>query len=180
MADNYSLPVDFDNDANVWCEDCQQSLAPSRAKLHLASKKHAENVAARTPAPAKLPAARPAASKHRPKNQLSSQLDDAETLDSQEPPKAAKPTKSAKPARILSDEVEPQEAYEAPGQKTRPARAAASHTLPPDPSRPGYYWCGVCKVSLSPTKAGAHLNTATHANNEKRVVDNAMHRMKLT
>jgi hypothetical protein len=35
-----SLPADAAKEGNVWCEACQQSLAPSRAAAHLVSKKH--------------------------------------------------------------------------------------------------------------------------------------------
>lgn len=40
-----TLPADAAKEGNVWCETCQQSLAPSRAAAHLISKKHTDGAA---------------------------------------------------------------------------------------------------------------------------------------
>jgi hypothetical protein len=43
--------------------------------------------------------------------------------------------------------------------------------LPVDPEKEGCFWCGICQVSLKPTKAASHLSTARHdANTQKALV----------
>jgi hypothetical protein len=41
MASTPTLPADPEQGGNVWCETCQLSLKASRARAHLASKRHA-------------------------------------------------------------------------------------------------------------------------------------------
>jgi hypothetical protein len=51
-----------------------------------------------------------------------------------------------------------------------PQSATAKIALPRDEMKEGYYWCGLCQVSLTPLKAGGHLDTERHRSNEQRLV----------
>jgi len=145
-----SLPPDPEKPGNLWCEDCQQSVAPRRAAAHLESKKHTSRLAG---------AAKP--------------VPDKVGTSAEAPIAAAKPSKAA-----MGTEAAEKKGTEA-AEKKGPARRTAPRgsELTADPEKPGHRWCGICQVSLKPAQAESHLGTARHADNAAK---HLMHAMKAT
>lgn len=165
MAANIKLPADSEVEGNVWCDACQQSLIASRATTHLGSKKHAEN----SEALAAQKSTRTAAKKTLAKKKAAERGDETSS-EEDEPAK--------KPARKRADKADKADkAEKAPRQKAEKAAGtsgASSHGLRADPNKAGNYYCGICRVSLTPSKAESHLDTARHRSNEDRTLSAAM------
>lgn len=174
MASTHNLPADTEKEGNVWCEACQQSLTAARANAHVSSKKHTENVAVQaTTTPAKGGrGAKPRAPS----------------------PTTEKPPAKSRKAKVVEEsdedeadsgedspvEVEKKTTRRRPAEKTaKPAAPKPTHGLSRDPQKEGNYWCGICEVSLTPSKADGHLETARHQANEKKTLSAAMRNMKI-
>jgi hypothetical protein len=70
---------------------------------------------------------------------------------------------------------------------TTPAKTTAVKTttaptkgsLPRDPQKEGNFWCGICEVSLTPSKAAGHFETARHQSLEKQTLNTAMRNLRV-
>ncbi len=178
-----SLPADPETPGNVWCEDCQQSLASSRASAHLVSKKHGENCLSQSSSRGEVAA---------PKKGV------AVTRDAtHDEPRKKKKTAAAIPKKKVEDrpasdnETESEEDEEGEKASSRPPRGnkssltksaprAPAHGLPADPEKKGHFWCGICSVSLSPGQADVHLNTDRHLSNSLKVLSSSMNKMRVS
>jgi hypothetical protein len=185
-----TLPVDSAKEGNVWCESCQQSLAASRAGAHLASKKHldkslspstaGDSSAAATGARAgkKDKTTRPAATTSTtsaastPKERKAKRSPELDEGSGPEEERTEKPGRT----RGSSEKKTPAKAprKKAPAADDSAAPPSRGSTLPPDPKKEGNQWCNICKVSLTPTKASTHLETARHLDNERKTLAAAM------
>jgi hypothetical protein len=167
-----ALPADTQIEGNVWCDYCQQSLAAARGAAHLASKKHADNVE-------KLAAAK---KKKTPSKKAPARDDDDDSDFSDEEEK--RPAKQSGKGRAAAEKT----AEKAPAGKASTKKAPRSgiiadrpsHGLMEDPAKPGNFYCGICKVSLSPSKAAGHLETARHQANKDKAVTAAMRDLSVT
>lgn len=171
----YTLPADPAKTGNVWCEACQQSLPSGRASAHLSSKKHQQNQGAGAGSGAgetKKPRAR--ATKARGAAQAedsgSGSLEDAPKKPRARAAKARAPA----PAESSGSDEELEAEPKAPRAPRHPKRAAAPGGLSADPNKAGNYWCGICGVSLTATKAAAHGATERHQANERKTLSAAM------
>jgi hypothetical protein len=182
-----SLPVDPAKEGNVWCEACRQSLTAARAGAHLASKKHAEKLelakadALPTRGAASIGGERP----KREKKERAAEKAEKEEKAAERPAPKGRGKKAPESSEEESDEPRLRRAAKAPardeGEKARaaPEKAApAGAGLPRDPNKEGNYWCGICGVSLSPSKAAAHLETTRHASNAKKTLSAATHKLR--
>lgn len=175
------LPADPEVPGNAWCDVCQQSLQASRASAHLASKKHAEN-AGRAKAPAPAPKATRAAAKAKPAEPADDFDGDAPRPAKKRTTKVERPDSSANPPEKAPRHRAEPARQEAPPRQKAPARAKEAlpgHGLREDPSKPGNFYCGICRVSLTPAKADVHLDTARHQANEEKTLNSAINNLAL-
>jgi hypothetical protein len=160
-----TLPADIAKEGNVWCEPCQQSLAPSRAAAHLISKKHTDCVTKKTGGlkAASPTGAPPAAAKQDP----------APLGGRTQPAKKAGGLKATSP----TDAAPAEEVKAAKPKKVRSTES--KDALPRDPNDETKHWCGLCQVSLGPVQAAKHLTTKTHLTNATNHLTSAMKGAKI-
>ena len=158
-----TLPVDPEKEGNVWCESCQQSLNASRAAAHLVSKKHTENAADPSDAAPDVAAAAAEKKEKTPKKASKGGKVPSAAADADADEDAAPPKKGG-------------------GKKAALGAAPALRRdvgLPRDPQKESNFWCGICQVSLTPTKAEGHLETARHKDNSLKTLTTAMKSTKI-
>jgi hypothetical protein len=164
-----ALPDDLEISGNKYCAVCNQSISASRVAAHLISQKHTNRAekakkgedevsspalpvkSTSAPAISKPPVKALAASKTKKRDP------DAHSSDSSSDP---------------SSDDEP-----APSRKVASKTGASSSSkdkLLRDPNKEGNYWCGICKVSLAPTRVDAHLQTEKHEKNQMKIITAAM------
>ena len=165
-----ALPIDPKKPGKVWCSACRQSLHASRAGAHLASKKHATRVAehggeAAAPTGGVRDAERTPTPKRTPTTERT-------------PKRTPKRTPTTERTPEMEEDSADFDDESAPTPKKAPGapRKAARHP-PDDPNREGYYWCGICRASLTPTQAKEHLATKRHQDNSAKYLSVAMKSM---
>src|SRR6185312_14007875 len=83
-------------------------------------------------------------------------------------------SKTQKPGATSSEASEPEPQAEPKAESSSKKPSAKGHRFPPDPEKPGNFWCGICEVSLTASKADEHDKTTRHVSAAAKYVNEAV------
>lgn len=175
-AANPTLPEDPEIAGNKYCSICNQSLSVSRVAAHLVSQKHTSRAEkAKTGEIEEQVPVRPVKSISAPASSKPLVKATAASKSRRRGPDADRNDSGSE----SSSDDEPVPSRRAPPPKAGSSgwSGSSKDKLPRDPNKEGNFWCGICRVSLAPTRVDAHLQTEKHEKNQMKVLTTAMHNL---